>query len=165
MIPHACLCSLNFYKQNGNVFALGILSAIIFLVSLCTLKIVTEVNLRGAVRYLWILVWVMPVQIFYVISLVDYHKVSFVWIRHWWGAPSMAWFRRRHCESGTANTLCIVPIDGGFVYNTEDEWCDALFNATGCTEIRDDAQNAMEEWIVIFYSCCAGKFCAYGGFR
>lgn len=51
--------------------------------------------------------------------------------------------RETFCESGTADEECIVPILGGVVYQTEEDWCREKYNhsdASICREIRDDAQ-------------------------
>ena len=153
--------SLDLWNLNGSVFLIGILGLIILFTVLCTLKIVREVNLRGAVRYLWTMLWLLPLQIFFVISLFDYHRVTQVWVRHWWYLPSMAWFRRVFCADGTYNTLCVVPIGGGEDSIDELQWCSDTFNATNCTEIRDLAQQEATRFMIIFYSISGGKYMRY----
>ena len=54
----------------------------------------------------------------------------------------LSWFRGYFCPDGTKDSLCAVPILGG-QYDDEEAWCQAEFNATGCAEIRDEAQNQM----------------------
>jgi hypothetical protein len=150
--------SLDLWNLNGSVSFLGVLGAVILITVIITLKIVREVNLRGAVRYLWTLLWLLPLQIFVVISLFDYHQVTQVWVRHWWYLPSMAWLRQVFCATDTSNTLCVVPIGGDKNYTSEDEWCTQLFNATNCTEIRDTAQAGVSRNMYIFYYSCGSKF-------
>ena len=149
--------SLDLWNLNGSVFFFGMLGFVILITAIVTLKIVREVNLRGAVRYLWTLLWLLPLQIFVVISLFDYHRVTQVWVRHWWYLPSMAWFRQVFCANDTYNTLCVVPIGGGQNSTSEDEWCTQLFNATNCTEIRDTAQAEVARNMYIFYYSCGSK--------
>ena len=150
--------SLDLWNLNGSVFLFGIIGLIILVTVLCTLKIVREVNLRGAVRYLWTMLWLLPLQIFFVISLFDYHRVTQVWVRHWWYLPSMAWLRKAFCEDGTFNTLCVVPVDGGENSTSELQWCVDTFNSTNCTDIRDSAQNEVTRFMYIFYSSCGGEY-------
>jgi hypothetical protein len=66
--------SLNLWNLNASVFYLGVLGFIVFFLVTCTLKVIREVNLQGAVRYLWFLAWLLPLQIFFIITLFDYHK-------------------------------------------------------------------------------------------
>lgn len=151
--------SLDLWNLNGSVSFLGVLGAVILITAIITLKVVREVNLRGAVRYLWTLLWLLPLQIFVVISLFDYHRVTQVWVRHWWYLPSMAWLRQVFCATDTFNTLCVVPIGGDQNYTSEEEWCTKLFNATNCTEIRDSAQaNASTNMYIFYYSCGSKSF-------
>lgn len=148
--------SLDLWNLNGSVFCIAMVGFIILVTVLCTLRIVREVNLRGAVRYLWTMLWLLPLQIFFVVSLFDYHRVTQVWVKHWWYLPSMAWFRKEFCVNGTYQTLCVVPI-GGQNFTNEEQWCSVYFNATNCMEIRDLAQNEATRFMYIFYYCCGGE--------
>lgn len=147
----------NFWSLNSNVFMLGLLGCCILITSLATLRVVREVNIRGAIRYLWVLLWILPVQIFLLIGIIDLRGVTNVWIIHWWNLASMAWFRDRYCLTGTANTLCLVPVGGYPNYTSEDDWCESLFMATNCTEIRDNAQAVMLKQANKFYYTVAGE--------
>ena len=149
--------SLDLWNLNGSVFCIAMVGLIILVTVLCTLRIVREVNLRGAVRYLWTMLWLLPLQIFFVISLFDYHRVTQVWVRHWWYLPSMAWFRKEFCVDDTYETLCLVPIDGGQNFTSEELWCLDTFNATNCVDIRDAAQTEAARFMSIFYYCCGGE--------
>jgi hypothetical protein len=153
--------SLNFWNLNATVFFLGLLAAIILITVLYTLKIVREVNLIGSVRYLWVLAWLLPLQIFFVLSLIDYHRVTAVWVKHWWSLPTMAWFRRLFCAEGTANRECIIPVQGGLEFD-DITWCTVFFDgATNCTAIRDEAQSKMLKFSYIFYFSLASKSMLY----
>eukprot|EP00538_Stauroneis_constricta_P000135 CAMPEP_0119551834 /NCGR_PEP_ID=MMETSP1352-20130426/4968_1 /TAXON_ID=265584 /ORGANISM="Stauroneis constricta, Strain CCMP1120" /LENGTH=1110 /DNA_ID=CAMNT_0007597951 /DNA_START=132 /DNA_END=3464 /DNA_ORIENTATION=+ len=143
----------HFWNLNGAVFSIGALGCLLMIISFCTIRVIRMVDLVGAIRYLWAVLWIMPAEVFFTISLFDYHRVTIVWIQHWWQERTLSWFREQYCEDGTAHTLCIVPIDGGPDYATEDDWCMALHNSTECTDIRDDAQDTMEYSLIIFYTC------------
>jgi hypothetical protein len=73
----------NFWNLNGPTFSIGILAFILIVTCSCTIRVIREVDLVGAIRYLWVLLWIVPFEIFFTISLYDYHNVTSVWIRHW----------------------------------------------------------------------------------
>jgi hypothetical protein len=91
---------------------------------------------------------------------IDYHRVTDVWVKHWWATPSMAWFRELFCQGGTANTLCAAPTLGGKYYDSTDEWCLSLYNSTDCQTLRDSAQLEMRTSTYIFFTinAIAGLF-------
>jgi hypothetical protein len=149
----------NYWNINGAVFSIGILACIFIPSCFCTIRVVKAVDLMGAIRYLWVFLWLLPFEIFFTISLFDYHRVTGVWIRHWWLEPTMSWFRRRFCPDEYEDNLCIVPIMGGPDFDTEDEWCLFHYNSTECTDIRDDAQIEMETALLTCYSALAGWSC------
>jgi hypothetical protein len=153
--------SPHLWNCNGAVFSLGLIGAGIMIMCFCTVRIIKEVDLIGAIRYLWALLWIFPVEIFFNITLFDYHRVTEVWIVHWWGVKQLSWFRDKYCTEGTSDTLCLVPINGGPDYATEDDWCEAMYNSTDCTDIRDDAQKATTFWLLIFYTSLATWGCMF----
>ena len=76
----------------------------------------------------------------------------------------MSTFRKQFCEKGTSDKECIVPIFGGSDFNNETEWC--LFNhnkTDACTEIRDNAQEDMETYMLYYYTGLAGVGCVLMG--
>jgi hypothetical protein len=149
--------NLDLWNLNGSVTLTGIVGLVILITVTYTLRMVREVNLRGNIRYFWTLLWLLPLRIFLVISLFDYHRVTEVWVRHWWYLPSMAWFRKLSCEADTYNTLCLVPSLGGQNFSSENEWCLDLFNSTKCSEIQDSAQSMVTKYLYSFYYSCGSK--------
>lgn len=75
--------SPHLWNLNGAVFSIGILAFILMVTCSCTIRVVREVDLVGAIRYLWVVLWIVPFEIFFNISLYDYHNVTKVWIHHW----------------------------------------------------------------------------------
>ena len=73
----------NFWNLNGATFAVGVLALFIIVTCICTSRIIKEVDLVGAIRYLWVVLWIIPCETFFDISLFDYHRVTGVWLRHW----------------------------------------------------------------------------------
>jgi hypothetical protein len=142
----------NLWNLNGNVIASGVVGAITLIVMLMARPIVRQVNLVGALRFMWVLLWILPVQLVFTIGLFDLHDATDVWVKQYWAAPSMAWFRKKFCRpSYTANSRCVVPIGGGAGFEDEDEWCMEFYGATDCTRIRDDAEARTDRFLSAFY--------------
>jgi hypothetical protein len=57
----------NLWSLTGSMYSIGFFGAVIFLSNIVTLKVIQVVNLLGAVRYLWILLYLLPFEIFFVI--------------------------------------------------------------------------------------------------
>jgi hypothetical protein len=74
------------WNLNGAAFAVGILGFVLIITCFCTIRVIKVVDLVGAIRYLWVLLWLFPFELFFNISLFDYHQVTGVWIRHWYVA-------------------------------------------------------------------------------
>jgi hypothetical protein len=153
--------SPHLWNCNGAVFSVGLIGAIIMLMCCCTVRIIKEVDLMGAIRYLWFMLWIFPIEIFFNITLFDYHRVTEVWVVHWWTSGQLSWFRNKFCMEGTAESLCLVPISGGPDYETEDDWCQVNYNSTDCTDTRDEAQKSTTFWLLIFYTSLAGWGCIF----
>ena len=64
----------------------------------------------------------------------------------------MAWFRETYCAPGTAGTLCLVPIYPADAEYNETDWCLEFYQATNCTQIRNEAQIELEDMLMAFYS-------------
>lgn len=113
--------------------------------------IVTCGSLVGTLLFA-VLLYLLPFEIFFVVSLFDFYNVTYVWIRQWWNVPSMAWFRETYCDPGTSGTLCMVPILSykNSTYS-ETQWCLDKYEATNCTDIRNAAQDKVEKLMVNFY--------------
>ena len=146
----------HFWNCNGATFSIGILAFFLMLTCSFTIRVIKEVDFVRAIRCLWIVLWILPFEIFFNISLYDYYNVTEVWIRHWWLDDNMSWFRGFFCEKGTENSTCLVPIDGGAGYKSEAAWCMAIYGSLECTQVRDDAQAWMQRFMLTFYTGLAG---------
>jgi hypothetical protein len=101
----------NVWNINGSIWSLGLLSVVVLFTIVLTTRVVRDVNLVGAVRLFWVLLWVIPLQVVSLIGLFDSFGVTKVWVMFWWRDHSLAWFRRRFCDPPeVANTLCAVPV-------------------------------------------------------
>lgn len=101
----------NVWNINGSIWFLGVLSVVVLVAIVLTTRVVRNVNLAGAVRLFWVLLWVLPLQVVFLIGLFDSFGVTKVWVRYWWRDHTLAWFRRRFCDPpDLANTLCVVPV-------------------------------------------------------
>lgn len=138
---------VNIWNVNGSVLMLGVIAFIVIGAVLLTLRVIANVNLVGAIRYLWALLWILPFEIFFTIGLFDYFRVTDVWLKHWWRDSSLARFRELFCvPAETAHTLCTVP-----QLSQETAWCLLNYQSTKCSEIRNDAQSRMEKWFLAYY--------------
>ena len=68
----------NLWTLNGMIFFLGIVGIVLVLAMLLTLRVIQNVNLAGAMRYMWFLYWIMPFEILLVISLFGMYQLVFV---------------------------------------------------------------------------------------
>lgn len=59
----------NIWNINGAVFALGGISFLLFATTIIIVPVVRNVNLLGAIRYLWLLLWIIPFQVTVRLSL------------------------------------------------------------------------------------------------
>jgi hypothetical protein len=76
------------WNLNGASFAVGILGFILMFTCFGIIRVIKVVDLVGAIRYLWVLLWLLPFELFFNISLFDYHSVTGVWIKHWYVASA-----------------------------------------------------------------------------
>jgi len=141
----------NLWMMTGSLLILSVVGFVLLVTMILTIPVIRSVNLIGAIRFMWVLYWILPLQIFLVIALFDYHNVTDVWIRHWWTSPSMAWFRSLFCVPETANTKCAAPFLGGEDYNTIDEWCQGKYGTDDCESIRSSAIAEMSRVSYFFF--------------
>jgi hypothetical protein len=65
---------VNIWNINTHVYALGVLASVNLFASILTIRVIRNVNLVGAIRYLWLLLWMIPFQIYFLIGLFDYFR-------------------------------------------------------------------------------------------
>lgn len=53
----------NVWNLNGSVLLLGIVALVVFVAVVSTVRAIQNVNLAGAIRYYWLILWVMPLQV------------------------------------------------------------------------------------------------------
>eukprot|EP00587_Corethron_hystrix_P004913 CAMPEP_0113300430 /NCGR_PEP_ID=MMETSP0010_2-20120614/2066_1 /TAXON_ID=216773 ORGANISM="Corethron hystrix, Strain 308" /NCGR_SAMPLE_ID=MMETSP0010_2 /ASSEMBLY_ACC=CAM_ASM_000155 /LENGTH=394 /DNA_ID=CAMNT_0000153859 /DNA_START=63 /DNA_END=1244 /DNA_ORIENTATION=- /assembly_acc=CAM_ASM_000155 len=153
--------------ESGNIFFpslwnlkfvvvfIGLVGLIILVFSSLAVKTIKEVILADAMRLYWLLVWVLPVELFFVANLFDIHSVTNTVIVHMWHKRSFFLIREQMCgrEScaqheglpiSTAETKCKVPI---FPRDTEeafrqqvDAWCHEEYQSENCYDILHAAQ-------------------------
>lgn len=81
----------NFWNLNGAGLSVGVLGFSLMFTCFFTIKVIQRVDLVKAIRYLWVLLWIVPFEIFFNISLFDYHRVTEVWIKHWYVNSCLGW--------------------------------------------------------------------------
>lgn len=131
------------------LYFLAGINFVLLIAAMLAQRAIRYVNLTKSVRYMWVLFWILPLQIFFSIGLFDYNQVMSVWTKHWWDDKSLSWYRELFCDEGTAQGKCMVPVLGGVNFDDETAWCVKYFNnATDCEDIRDRAQY---EFVVAHY--------------
>jgi len=134
----------NLWTPSGSITLLAVVGLALFITILLSRRSIKQFNLTGSMRYLWTLYWLIPLEIFLVISLVDYHKVTEVWVHFWWPTASLAWFRQIFCYGNTADTICRAK---------------CYPDVRSCGKIRSDAMRLMiRSSYVFFYSNAAVGF-------
>jgi hypothetical protein len=53
----------NVWNLNGPVWGIGALALIILVAVSCTVRAIQNVDLVGAIRFLWVILWVVPLQV------------------------------------------------------------------------------------------------------
>ena len=53
----------NVWNLNGSIWGLGILALIVLVAVTCTVRAIQNVDLVGAIRFFWIILWVVPLQV------------------------------------------------------------------------------------------------------
>mmetsp|Transcript_22291 Transcript_22291/g.44897 ORF Transcript_22291/g.44897 Transcript_22291/m.44897 type:complete len:821 (-) Transcript_22291:1051-3513(-) len=135
------LVTQDLWSLTTFIYFLAGINIVLLIAAMLAQRAIRYVNLAKSVRYMWVLFWILPLQIFFSIGLFDYNQVMEVWTKHWWDDKSLSWYRELFCDPGTAQGKCMVPVLGGVNYDDERAWCEAYFNgATDCEEIRDEAQ-------------------------
>jgi hypothetical protein len=66
----------NFWNLNGAALAVGSLAFAIIASCFFTIRVVRVVDLVGAIRHLWVLLWLLPLQFFFTIVLVRSMRVG-----------------------------------------------------------------------------------------
>lgn len=139
------------WNVNTYILFAGFLGTIMFFIMIIARRVFRELDLTGALRFMWCMLWIIPLEIFCAIGMFDYHGVAEVWGRHWWSARTMAWFRSKTCRGNSYNTYCVVPIDGLPEFNSEEEWCLSYYDATSCEDIRNNAQFKLATYSKTFF--------------
>jgi len=151
------LVSAELWSLELFVYCLSLVNIVLLVASFLAQRAIREVNLVGSVRYMWTLLWIAPLQIFFMIGLFDYYNVNNVHTEKWWDDPSMSTAREISCPEGTAHDECAVPILGGDDYDNEEEWCIYEYNvtrsnATYCRDIREGSQTEYNVASYVFYT-------------
>mmetsp|Transcript_2288 Transcript_2288/g.4900 ORF Transcript_2288/g.4900 Transcript_2288/m.4900 type:complete len:471 (-) Transcript_2288:432-1844(-) len=150
------------------IFLLGIIGLVIFIFSFFAIKTIKEVILAGAMRFYWLLIWMIPVEIFFIVSLFDWRTFTKTLAVHWWAKPSFSLIRNFTCERescedfldgiSTAETKCKVPV---FQNPAEMElelniWCLERYKSNNCYDILENAQNSFLNIANIFFGVNIG---------
>lgn len=53
----------NVWNLNGSVVLLGLVALVVFMAVVSTIRAIQNFNLAGAIRYYWIILWIVPLQV------------------------------------------------------------------------------------------------------
>jgi hypothetical protein len=68
------------WNNNPSIVVIACLAFVLLFTCFWTTRIVKEVDLVGALRFLWLLLWILPVAAFLNITAFDYYDVTSAWI-------------------------------------------------------------------------------------
>ena len=131
--------SPTYWNLNSSLLLLTIFGFILLLATILARKAIQEVNLTGALRFYFVLLWIFPIEFFLVLTLIDIYGVSTVWVDHWWNSESFFWFREIFCREPEK------------CFGFDEEWCVIEFNATDCHEIQQQAMDLFKKIALWFY--------------
>ena len=137
---------------------ISIVGLIILIAAIFARKAIKEVNLNGALRFYFLLLWVSPIELFCVLTLIDLFRVTDVWVEHWWHSDSFQWFREFFCL-GSDPKKCSQPswksfdsMDIADACSNSTLWCMENFqNDTDCTEVLQNSKSNFKEIAFLFY--------------
>jgi hypothetical protein len=111
------------------------------------------VNLELLLSFFWgVMVFIAPLLLG-IISCFDlYSYIRLVFI-HNWHTPAYSNLRNIFCSpASSADFQCAAPYEGGFEFETVDQWCISNFNSTSCATIRNKAiTRAVRVWVSTFF--------------
>lgn len=87
------MLTMTLWSLETFVYFLSIFGVILLIACLVAQKAIRNVNLGGNIRFMWVLLWLLPIQIFCAIGLFDYYNVNYVTTKHRWLSPTMVWVR------------------------------------------------------------------------
>lgn len=71
---------VHLWNNNGEVLFIGCIALVLMIVCLTLVPIIKETNYVGALRVLWLLLWILPIECFLNISAFDYHHTTSIWV-------------------------------------------------------------------------------------
>lgn len=173
--------TMNVWNSNAMIFLLGFLAVIILFATLVTVPIIRNVDLLGAIRYLWLLVWITPYQvgkrlrqtprmpvIFRLICTMP--NLLYLFFLSWpfqilgvigcfdYFRVTKIWIEHWWIDGSMAwfrNYFCEASTANNRCAAPHvpnvTSWCLDMFNSTDCEGIQSNAQNKMEAFMLSFY--------------
>ena len=139
----------NLWNPINAVLGLTVFGFALFVTATRAIKIISRVNLLGALVYYWILQYIAPLEALLVFNLFDYVKVTRVFVKHWWDTFSFSYFRELFCPNTNVTEYFVQGIN-----ITSDDFCKCssaeLIYFDDCEEIREESENNMNFYLTIF---------------
>jgi hypothetical protein len=152
---HVCLTFLPVLLVTGwiNWFILAVVGIFLTFTAVVGMRGAHQVSLELLLSYFWstlVLFAPLLLGIFAVFNISFYTRI---WFKHQWETPDFDPLRRLFCDpKDTWDNKCISPlfnsptVFGNVTYNSTMQWCQALYNATDCQDIRNDAIDLSVQW-------------------
>lgn len=70
----------NLWNNNAIAVLIGLFAMTLLGTCFWTIRIAKDVDLVGALRYLWLLLWILPIVAFLNITAFDFYDVTSIWI-------------------------------------------------------------------------------------
>ena len=139
-----------------NWLVLVFVSTFLVMASIVGMRGAHLVSLELLLTYFWAIIVLIAPLLLGLFAVFNFSFYSRIWYKHQWSTPNFYYVRRLFCNpSSTANTKCVAPLydqysvlndDIAAGFNSTTTWCLYLYNATDCTQIRDDAINLAVSW-------------------
>jgi hypothetical protein len=68
--------AINLWDINAMVLFAGLIGLFVALVMIFSRRAIAEVNCGGSLRFMWLLFWLIPLEIYVTVNLFDYFRVS-----------------------------------------------------------------------------------------
>lgn len=110
------------------------------------------VSLELLLSYFWSIIVLIAPILLGLFAVFNFSFYTRIWFKHQWDKEDFAPLRVLFCSpSSTADNKCLAPLFDTYVqnstaYNSTQTWCLALYNATDCESIRNEAVDMAVQW-------------------
>lgn len=142
----------NFITGWSNWFILVVVGVFTAATAIVGMRGAHMVSLELLLSYFWSIIVLIAPILLGLFAVFNFSFYTRIWFKHQWDKDDFYPLRQLFCDpSETANNKCLAPLFDTYVqnataYNSTQTWCLALYNATDCEDIRNDAVDLAVEW-------------------